>query len=328
MSATPPPSHYELLGLSPDASDEQIRQAWRDTARRLHPDTAGEGATDAFLAARYAYEVLVDPRSRRQYDVEQLAVRLRFRPDPQPSTPAPPPTPQHVSTTTAPPGPTGATRPTQKNPSPSDHGDPGATLHATITIDFPSAVFGVTVPLIISRRQPCRTCAGRPPRTGCASCGHEGFELLESTVNVVVPPGTTSGTSIVVPESGDIGQRAGTPGARHGLPGPAGDLVVETIVTPTPGVLQVGSDLIYDLPIDVIDALLGTLVYPQLMDGPATVVVPPGAEPNLRLRLSGRGVPAALIGTRGDAYVEVRIVMRTNLSPAERQSLEALRRSS
>ena len=96
MTSSAQPNFYELLGISQHATTDEIRVAWRETARRLHPDTAGDGSSDAFLAARQAYETLSDAKARRQYDVEQLAVRLRASTNARYTPPpSPPPADRH-----------------------------------------------------------------------------------------------------------------------------------------------------------------------------------------------------------------------------------------
>ena len=203
-------------------------------------------------------------------------------------------------------------------------GRSGADLAATVTVSFVDAVFGTTVPLSYSRRMRCRSCNGLPPLDGCASCGLEGYELLEASVTVSVPPGTSANSSVTIFAAGDVGERAGPPGHRRGLLGASGDLVVNVNVIATPGVIMAGADLIYDLPLDVIDALLGCLVHPTLLDGSCSLAIPPGCPPGQRIKIPGRGVPIPG-ATRGDAYAELRIVMRQHLTADQRELLELLR---
>ena len=217
----------------------------------------------------------------------------------------------------------GATRQSPRPPRPPTW--TSGARSAQVTVGFSAAVFGSAIEVYLSRREACRTCHGAPPATGCPACGEEGTELVETMVEVTVPPGTHTGSQARVLQAGDIGPRAGPPEDRRGAPGPAGDLVVEFTVSPIAGVVMQGQDLVYDLPIDVIDAILGSQHQMRLLDGPALVVAAPGCSPGGRLRIPGRGVPAHTAG-RGDAYAELRFVMRTHLSGAERLALESVRK--
>jgi DnaJ-class molecular chaperone len=304
------PDHYEILGVDHTATDDQLRTAWRDAARRLHPDN-DSGSSEEFIAAKAAYDVLADPARRRAYDAERMAARLAAgarRQSPLSSEPASPP--DH---------PAPAARATS-----TEWGEPGGDLATTATISFSAAVFGTSTSVVVTRRDRCRTCGGTPPDKGCRTCGQDGYEMVEYTAHLDVSPGTTTGTVITIFAGGDVGERAGVPGARRGLLGAFGDLLVEVIVTPAPGVLLVGTDLIYDFPVDVIDAMLGAIKHKELLDGLATVVVPPGSVSGQRIKLTGRGVPVPGLA-RGDAYLEVRLEVRTDLTAAQRTLLESLR---
>ena len=65
--------YYDVLGVSPDAGADEIKRAYRQLARRYHPDISGDDRAVAFLEAAHAYEILTDPRRRRSYDVERSA---------------------------------------------------------------------------------------------------------------------------------------------------------------------------------------------------------------------------------------------------------------
>lgn len=315
--ASPPPqaTYYDILGISSDATPSQIRAAWRVVAVALHPDRSGDDvAGDDFIAAREAYETLSSPQRRRVYDAQLRTNSSSPRPStvytqPPASPPPPPPPPQY-------------TRPHSEQ----RHGYRGADLRTSIVVDFAAAVFGTHAEAIGQRRALCRSCGGYPPPpSGCIVCGLTGYESLSFVADVDVPPGTTNGALVTVANYGDVGDRPILAGEPYGVPGPPGDLLVRVDVRPQPGVISLGQDLIYDLPVDVIDALLGIRQRINLLDGPATVVVPPGTAPGQRLRIVGRGVPHPA-ATRGDAMVEVRIVMRDDLTEPERALLETLRR--
>jgi len=313
----PDPTLYDLLAVSPTSSPTELRRAWRQTARRLHPDTGTDPNPEAFISAHDAYETLIDPLRRRFYDAELARTGRAFGSGPAFTN-------QTFSDT-----PAEATSP--HSPSDIPVGPRGADLRVQLTIDFAAAVFGSSSTLTLSRREVCSACAGLPPEMGCPVCGFTGTELREARVAVTIPPGTESASTLTMYGAGDVGTRLTTdePGstgtAAFGLPGPPGDMFVTVNVRPRADVVMRGRDLIYDLPVDVVDALLGVRLSTTLLDGPATIVVPPGTAPATRIKLAGRGVP--LPGaTRGDAYVEVRLLMRTALSAAQRDLLLELRR--
>ena len=305
-------NYYEIMGVPEDATPAQIRAAWRERAVALHPDHQKDSsATTEFIAAREAYETLSSPQRRRAYDSVLRANDRPRRPSTvysQPPASSPPPPPAY-------------TQPHDTQP----HGPRGADIHASVTVDFAPAVFGTRAEVIGTHRSLCRSCGGYPPPAGCIVCAQAGYEPLSFVIDLEIPAGTTNGQQVVVPNYGDVGDRPTSNSAPYGVPGPPGDLLVRVDVRPQPGVLALGADLVYDLPVDVIDALLGTHQRVVLLDGPASVVIPPGTPPGQRLKIVGRGVPHPS-QTRGDALVEVRIVMRDDLTEQERSMLETLRR--
>ena len=322
-----PLDYYARLGVSETATAGDIRHAWRKTARRLHPDTAPTGTAEEnaseFILASQAYDVLIDAKARRAYDLARSAARRGPSSHEEPVHAAGPADPMRSPKARR----SGYSPLTQPGPAVDaiEWGAVGQDVRALMTIGFSAAVFGSTIEVFLSRREVCRTCAGEPPDRGCASCGEEGSELVETMAEVVTPPGVANGSTLTLAQAGDVGPRAGHPGSRRGIPGPPGDLVVEFTVTSHAGVAMAGTTLVYDFPVDVIDALLGCQQQIRLIDGPALVVVTPGSAPGFRIRIAGRGVP--LHGhTRGDALAEVRIVMRTQLTAEDRAVLGTLRR--
>jgi molecular chaperone DnaJ len=310
MDPTLEPTLYELLGVPENATPSQIRTAWREKAVLFHPDHVGESGGDVFISVREAYETLSNPQRRRVYDAERRqgarpAYREVFTQPPAPTPPPPPPV---------------YTRPHAEQ----EYGSRGGDLHTSVMIPFVDAVFGATPEATGIRRALCRSCGGYPPPPGCVVCGYSGYEPLSFSVPVEVPAGTVNGETITVLDYGDVGERPERDGELYGVPGLPGNLLVRVDVHHEVGVVAVGADLVYDTPVDVVDALLGARQRIQLLDGPATVIIPPGCAPGQRIHISGRGVP--LPGTtRGDGIAEVRVIMRDNLSADERTKLESMR---
>ena len=310
------PTLYDLLSAPSTASPDELRTAWRKTARLVHPDTGSSPNSEAFIAAHDAYETLSDPLRRRFYDADLARSGRAF-------TNGPAFTEQTFGDQAA----SAATTTNEDSPT----GPRGADLRVQLTVDFAAAVFGSSSTLNLSRRERCSACAGTPGPSGCALCGFTGTELREARVTITIPPATESGTTLNLYGAGDAGTRptadslGSSDSKAFGLPGAPGDMFVTVNVRPRADVVMRGRDLIYDLPVDVIDALLGVRLSTTLLDGPATVIVAPGTAPAQRIKIAGRGAPVPG-ATRGDAYVEVRLLMRTELTSAQRELLSELRR--
>jgi molecular chaperone DnaJ len=306
MSSPLRATHYDVLGITVKASPAQIRQAWLALARQLHPDHGDDYDPSDFIRLREAYEVLSDPTQRRRYDADLAKGSVKR------SVPAYPQGPASE--------PPAYTRPRSDQPP----GPRGHHIRASVSIDFVDAIFGVTTEVYGTRKDVCHSCTGYPPPPRCVICGLTGYEPTSFTTALLIPPGTVAGADLVVANLGDVGERPVDTNGPYGVPGPPGDLLVRVDVRPQPGVVAQGMDLLYDLPVDVIDALLGERATMELIDGPATVIIPPGTPPGQRLRLPGRGVPQAQ-GLRGDALAEVRLIMRDSLTQEERSALESVR---
>jgi len=301
-------THYDVLGITSEATPTQVRQAWLALARELHPDHGDSYDPSNFIRLREAYEVLSDPTQRRRYDADISKGRIKRSAPVYSQGPAP--------------DPPAYTRPRSDQPA----GTRGPHIRASVSIEFTDAIFGVTTEVYGMRKDVCPSCTGYPPPVGCVICGTKGYEPTSFVTALPIPPGTTAGTDLVVANLGDVGERPVDPtGTPYGVPGPPGDLLVRIDVRPRSGVVAQGLDLLYDLPVDVIDALLGERATMELIDGPATIIIPPGTSPGQRLRLPGRGIPQAQ-GLRGDALAEVRLIMRDSLSQEERKTLEVLRK--
>jgi molecular chaperone DnaJ len=213
-----------------------------------------------------------------------------------------------------------------------------ADIHAALTVPFLDALRGVGRQVFVTRQAACAACGGmghvRTPEgrcahcqatgkvrwarshmvftkpcaacggTGrqrsqrCAVCGAHGRVVRGEAVPVSVPPGTTDGTRLRVPEKGHAG--------RHG--GRTGDLYVTVHVEPHELFRREGDDIHLQVPIAVHEAVLGARVDVPSPDGPVKVRVPPGTQAGRRFRLSGRGAPTPG-GGRGDLVVEAKLVL-------------------
>ena len=329
---------YTVLGLSPAASAAEIKRAYRRLSRRYHPDiNPGDKAAESlYRRISQAYETLVDPERRRTYDTsgsEAAATgdtTFEFT---------------GFDFSAGAHGPQAATFTElfaeMLHPVPAaDAGraQPGADIHATLTVAFEEAMHGVERQVVVVRQDVCGACGGSgavrtiearcQPCHGsgrvrwarghmvfakgcaacqgtgqqrtqrCGACAGQGLHVRSEAVAVPVPAGVHEGTRLRIPERGHAGRR----GARNG------DLYVTIHVQPHAVFRRQGDDLYVVLPIGVHDAVLGTRVDVPSLEGPVRLRIPPGTQAGQRFRLRGRGAPT-LAGGRGDLLVEVRIVL-------------------
>jgi len=147
--------------------------------------------------------------------------------------------------------------------------------------------------------QPCHTCAGR------------GTVRRERTLEVTIPKGVSDGARLRLAGEGEPGPTGG----------PAGDLYLRVRVRPHAKFRRKGLDIYADVTIDMVQAALGTSVEVPTLEGPVTLRVPAGTQPESLLRLRGRGVAGA-DGDRGDHYVRVHVQVPRHLTERERSLLE------
>ena len=290
--------YYDALGVSRDASQDEIRRAYRTLARRYHPDVNKDpGAEDRFKEISEAYEVLRDPEKRERYD--RLGSNWRAG--------------QDVA---------------------GDGGfgegfDPGNGFE-NVRVDFGGRDFSDFFESFFGRRT--RTAGG----TGFDSFSMRGGDheavldlgLEEAarggkrwlslgdgrSVEVDIPRGVLDGERIRVPGQGGAGVGGGQ----------AGDLFLRIRIRPHPRFRIEGRDLYVDLPVSPWEAALGDEVPVPTLEGTARVKVPPGSSSGRRLRLRGQGMPGSRGGPAGDLYAVVTIKVPQKLTKRERDLFEKL----
>jgi molecular chaperone DnaJ len=363
--------YYKALGVAKDASAADIKKAYRRLARELHPDkNPGDTRAEArFKEVSEAYDVLSDEKRRREYDEARSLFGSGafpggfgggFRPGPGGAGGG---TTFDLNDLFGQAGGRGA----------GGLGDlfgglfggggggrgrgtaapaRGADVETEVTLDFPEAVHGVTVPLQLASPASCRTCGGIGARPGtaprqCPACLGTGlitrnqgaFAFSEpcrecrGTGSVVDDPcpdcrgtGVTTQTrtiTVKIPAGVADGQRIrlagkGAPGARGG---PAGDLYVRVHVRQHDLFGRKGDDLTLTLPITFPEAALGTVVRVPTMGGAVTLKIPPGTASGRTFRVRGRGVPKRTGGV-GDLLVTTEVAVPKNLPAEARETLE------
>lgn len=329
---------YSVLGLAPGATIAEIKRAYRRLARRYHPDiNPGDRAAEALYRRIFdAYETLVDPARRRVYDAAPAGAAAHEHVAPEFSG---------FDFSAAAHGPQAATftelfadilQPLAS--AAGGHAEPGADLHATLTVPFELAMRGGERQLVVTRQEACSACHGRgevrtpEARCGpchgtgkvrwarghmvftktcaacrgtgrqrtqrCAICGGHGRQVRSEGVAVTIPPGVHDGARLRVPERGHAGRNGGR----------SGDLYVTVHVLPHDVFRREGDDLHVVAAVGVHEAVLGARIEVPSLEGPVRLRIPPGTQGGQRFRLRDRGVPTAA-GTRGDLFVEVRIVL-------------------
>jgi molecular chaperone DnaJ len=354
-----PHDPYELLGVSRDASEQQIKKSFRRLARELHPDVNAHdpGAEEKFKEAAEAYEILSDSERRATYD--------RYGYDGLRTGGYAPNFDAFGSIGdlfnaffgdsglfgTDPFGTGAATGPLQ-----------GGDVAATVEIDLVDAAHGTTRQVAYEVIERCEHCHGNGAEPGtpietCERCGGSGrlqsvtrtpfgqmmrtvvCEACEGEGRVPREPckechgrGRRAGRRVVdvdVPAGIADGQRIRLSGRGHaGTAGaPAGDLYVLVRVHPDERFVRDGQDLITVLDVAAPLAALGAELEVPTLDGTASVEVPAGAQPNDAITLRGRGMPALGRARKGDLRVVLNVVTPRRLSREQRELLEKLRDS-
>ena len=287
--------YYEVLGVPRTATAEDIKRAYRQLARKHHPDLkpAAEraAAAERFKEINEANEVLSDPDKRVKYDAlgQNWKSGMDFTP---------------------PPGSRGA-------PDAAEWEDLGDVS------DFFASLFGRGAGR--GGRGGARiTLAGNDVEAESTVTLDElfrgGKRRLQlpggRTIEVEIPPGVRNGSVLRLAGQGEAGVNGGPPG----------DLFLHLRLLPHPLYRVAGDDLELDLQLAPWQAVLGDEVKVETLDGPVTLKVPLGTPSGRRLRLRGRGLPRDN-GQRGDLHALVRVVVPERPTDAERQAYEALKRA-
>jgi curved DNA-binding protein len=293
--------YYEALGVPRDASEDDIRSAYRKLARQYHPDVNKDpGAEDRFKEISEAYEVLRDPEKRERYD--RLGSNWRGGED--------------VSDAAGFEGFGGR----------GGFGDVRMDFGGDQFSDFFEGLFG-------SRRAGGRTRGGFD---GFSMRGSDQEATLELSLEEAARGGSRHVSfadgreyDVTIPagvRDGQLIRLAGEGGAGPGG-GPAGDLLLRIRIRPHPRFRLEGRNLHVDLPVAPWEAALGASVELETLDGKARVRVPAGSSCGRRLRLRGEGMPDPR-GARGDLYAAVKIEVPPKLGKKERELFESLAKES
>ena len=349
--------YYDRLGVSKDASQDEIKRAYRKMSKKYHPDINKEpGAEEKYKEVQEAYETLSDDQKRAAYD--------QYGPD----------------------GANGfggqggfggfdggagfggfedifssffgggATR----NPNAPRQGD---DLQYRVNLSFEEAIFGAEKEVHYTREATCKTCSGSGAKPGtspvtcgrchgqgvinvdtqtplgmmrrqvtcdvchgtgqeikepCQTCHGTGHEKQSHKVSVKIPAGVETGQQIRLAGQGEAGFNGG----------PYGDLFVIINVNPSDKFTRDGSTIYYTLNISFVQAALGDTVEVPTVHGNVEMTIPAGTQTGKTFRLKGKGAPRLRGGSQGDQHVTVKIVTPTKLNDAQKEALLAFAKAS
>ncbi len=348
--------YYEILGVSRDADKEEIKHAYRRLARKYHPDVNKEpGAEERFKEINRAYEILSEPETRARYDrfgeagvsagagvgyqdVDMGGFADIF---------------ESIFSGFA----GGMGTQTQRRRSGPVRGD---DLRLDLKLDFREAVFGGEKEIRISHLETCEACNGSGAKPGtrprtcstcsgsgqvrrvtrtpfgsftqvstcptcngtgsviedkCDACDGKGANQVTKKLKITIPAGVDNGTRLRISQEGDAGQRGGPPG----------DLYVYLFVNEDQEFQREGINIISEIKISYLQAILGSRFEVNTVDGPVELIIPPGTQPNTVMKLENRGVPR--LGnpvSRGDHMLTILIDIPNKITPEERELLEKL----
>ncbi len=309
--------YYATLGVARDASEDDIKKAFRKLARIHHPDVAKDkkAAEEKFKEINEANEVLSDPVKRKKYD--ELGANWQdegaFQPRPgHRGTGAPGGRSQEFHF-----GGTGfsdffeqffsgGTRHGFPEDESGFGGGPatggnrprrGSDVEGDILVTLEEAMHGTVRPISLQMVN---------EQTG---------EADTHSFQVRIPPGATDGRRIRVPGQGEPGRNGGA----------AGDLFLRVRHAAHPNFHAREADLYHELAVAPWEAVLGAEIVVPTLDGSIKLRIPPHTEPGRQLRVRGRGLPMGKSGERGDFYVIVDVQLPEKLSAEERSQWEKLR---
>ncbi len=331
--------YYEILGVRRDASDEEIKKAYRRLALKYHPDRNPDNpeAEEMFKEIAEAYAVLSDPKKRAEYDMygkvggmEDLNFHSPFED-----------LFDDIFSAFF-----GRDRRGKRK------GRRGADLRYDITLTFEEAIFGTRKELRFKRKTICSACNGSGVEPGysketcplckgrgevyytrgfftvsqtcprchgsgyinshpCKKCGGKGYVMDEVKLEVEIPPGVNTGSRVRIAGEGEPGLDGGAPG----------DLYLFIEVEEHPFFNREGDDLICRVPISFPQAALGDEIEVPTPYGVEKVKIPPGTQSATMFTIRGKGVTNPSTGRRGDFHIEVYIEVPRKLDNEQKELL-------
>jgi molecular chaperone DnaJ len=339
--------YYKVLGVPRNASDEEIKKAFRKLAFKYHPDHNREpDAEEKFKEINEAYEVLSNAEKRASYDrFGRVATADLFGFEDIGFGGLGDIFDAFFGATT--------TRAQRRSP------QKGGDLRTNLTLSFEEAVFGASKELETWRIENCSVCHGVGSRPGtnpqkcpncngngevrriqqslfgrfvhaatcphckgegmlindpCRQCKGSGKERVKRKLTVTIPAGIDENYQMRLSNEGDAGKYGGSPG----------DIYVNFSVKPHKFFVRKDYDIFYELPINFAQAALGDNIEVPALDGKVTLKIPPGTQSGKTFHIKGKGVPHLHGRGKGDQLVMVRVVTPQSMDASQRRLLEEL----
>jgi molecular chaperone DnaJ len=318
--------YYQILGVSRNASEKEIKQAYRRLARKHHPDlNPGDKSAEAkFKEINAAYEVLSDPEKRKKYDqfgdqweyAEQFAkaggqgrVRWDFG---------------QGGTTfefgdlsgfgdifSSLFGDSGIGSRMRRGPR---HGQ---DVESTVEVSLEEAYHGSMRMMQLQTMEPCTACGGtgRVGNRVCTICNGTAGKVIPRRLEVKIPAGVRDGSRIRIAGEGGLGLAGGG----------KGDLYLVVKVIPHKLFERKGDDLYTEVSVPLATAILGGEVRLPTLNGNLSLKIPPETQNGKVFRLAGKGMPQLGNNKYGNIFAKVKVVLPTNLTEEEKKLFERLR---
>ncbi|CEG40307.1 chaperone protein [Plasmopara halstedii] len=340
--------YYDILGISREASKNEIKKKYYQLAKKYHPDTnkADPDAAKKFAEATEAWEILGDDEKRQRYDdyghagVDEQAgfggggfqgqgfedIFGEFF---------------------------GSQGFSGRSSRSTNQPQRGSDIQVDITLNFMEAVRGTTRDLNITANVECDTCDGSGAKPGtksktCSTCNGSGVQIMQQgffavetpcrrcrgkgsiieypcgschgkgtvkkprTVEVKIPEGVDQGMNLRLAHQGEPGQRGG----------PAGHLYVGIHVLPDPFFKRRNTDVLVDVPISVAQAVLGGNVVVPTLTGEVEMKIPRGTQPDTVLQMRGKGIKELNSNRRGSQLVNLQVCVPKNLSERQEELMK------
>ncbi len=328
-------NYYQMLGVSADASQEEIKSAYRKLAQKYHPDKNPENknAEEMFKQIQEAYGILSDKKKRNDYD------RQKFSFDEEP---------YYQNSTSYHEAFDDFIPDYLKNYRGRSEKKKGSDLKYELSIDFYEAAFGTEKTISFIKKESCEACNGAGAEPGstpiicrdchgtgnisssigffstpkvcsrcsgagkinlqpCKKCKGSGLFSKKMTLKVKIPAGVEENTRLKLKSEGNIGEKNGA----------AGDLFVIVHIQPHEFFSRENQDILCEVPITLVQAIEGDSIAIPTIDGLVKVKIPPDTQSGRILRLRGKGIP--FLSKRGQGDMLIKVIVETPLGVNENQ---------
>ncbi len=334
--------YYSILGVSRNASQDDLKKAYRKLAMKYHPDrNPGDKAAETqFKAINEAYEILGDPQKRSLYDSGGFTEGFD---------------PGFAGRTGSPFGDLFADVFSEffGGGKGGAHPQQGEHILRQVELSFEEAALGREISIKVARWESCAACTGTGAKNGkavkvcatcrgtgyiriqqgffavqraCTTCGGEGRVVtevcpacsgrgrvsVERTITRSIPAGVQSGLRVRIGGEGHAGINGGPPG----------DLYLDISVKPHPVFTREGDDLVVEKKISFLQAIFGDEIEVPTLGSPFTLKIEPGTQPGTTRRFRGKGLANPQSRQTGDLVVKIRVEIPTKLTREQREILE------